>query len=300
VIRFDSVVKQYGAHRAVDGLSLEVAGGEVVALIGPNGSGKTTSLKAAAGLLRPTAGRVLVGDPGRSVLEPAARGGLSFLPQKVAFPDALTGGEVLELYRRLRRVPRERAADVLRTAALNGAAGAQVSTYSGGMVQRLGLAVAALPDASAYLLDEPTSSLDADGIRVFHELVERWRERGAAIVFSTHRFGDVERLADRVAVLVRGRPAWCGSARAMSDLLAAHGRLRLRVRNGGPDLLAHVVPIAAGARWDGRELVVRGSAAVRAEALSAVQRAGAEVLALSAEEGRVEELYQRLEREAAA
>ncbi len=108
MIRFEAFGKRYGAQSAVEGLTLAVETGEVVALLGPNGSGKTTSLKAAAGLVRPTAGRVLVGAPGvalRLAAEPAARVVLSYLPQRVSFPDALTGREVLEFYRKLRRAP---------------------------------------------------------------------------------------------------------------------------------------------------------------------------------------------------
>src|SRR5512143_453509 len=112
MIRFEAFGKSYDEHAAVRDLSLEVEAGEVVALLGPNGSGKTTCLKAAAGLIHPTAGRVTV--DGRSAMEPAARRTISFLPQKVAFPDALTGREVVEVYRRLRGGPRERSAEGLR------------------------------------------------------------------------------------------------------------------------------------------------------------------------------------------
>ncbi len=205
MIRFESLTKRYGRQRAVEDLTLSVTGGEVVALLGPNGSGKTTSLKAAAGLVLPTSGRVLAGEPGTSTREPAGRRVLSFLPQRVGFPESLTGGEVVEFYRRLRGAEVGAAREVLRAASLNGAAGRAVGTYSGGMMQRLGLAVAALPDARVFLLDEPTSSLDADGLCAFYGLVERWRREGRAVLFSSHQLGDVERLADRIAFLVEGR-----------------------------------------------------------------------------------------------
>ncbi len=185
MIRFEGFTKRYGSHLAVEDLTLSVAGGEIVALLGPNGSGKTTSLKAAAGLVLPTSGRVLVGEPGTSTagarratrhLVPAADGS--------SFPESLTGGEIVEFYRRLRGAPAGAAREVLRAASLNGAAGQAVGTYSGGMTQRLGLAVAALPDARVFLLDEPTSSLDADGLCAFYGLAERWRREGRTVLFT--------------------------------------------------------------------------------------------------------------------
>jgi len=223
VIRFERFTKEYGGHVAVRDLSFTVEPGEVVALLGPNGSGKTTSLKAAAGLIRPTSGAVLVGSPARSSAEPAARAALSFLPQKVSFPEALTGREVVEFYRRLRGSSAGRTAEVLRFSCLNGASSRPVGTYSGGMVQRLGLAVAALPEAPVLLLDEPTAALDPDGLRAFYGLVEERRRAGKAVLFTTHHLDDVEELADRFALLVEGRLAAVMTASELSSRLEAHG-----------------------------------------------------------------------------
>ncbi|HQZ16153.1 MAG TPA: ABC transporter ATP-binding protein, partial [Vicinamibacteria bacterium] len=158
MISFRGFGKTYGKHQAVRHLDLKVGPGEVVALLGPNGSGKTTSLKAAAGLVKPTSGVVLVGNPGRPSSEPEARRCLSFLPQRVAFQDSLSGQEVLNFHRQIRGVDAAHASAALGVASLNGAVVRAVSTYSGGMLQRLGLAVALLPDAPVFLLDEPTAA----------------------------------------------------------------------------------------------------------------------------------------------
>ena len=223
MIRFESFSKSFGAERAVSDLTLAIPPGEIVALLGPNGSGKTTSLKAAAGLIHPTGGGVFVGDRGRPATEPGARLSLSFLPQKVSFPDSLTGREVLDFYRALRGVPRERVDAVLKMSSLNGASARAVGTYSGGMTQRLGLAVAALPDTPVLLLDEPTAALDPDGLRAFYSLAEQRRREGKTVLFTTHQLGDVERLADRVAILVGGRLVALLTRRALEDWLLAHG-----------------------------------------------------------------------------
>jgi Cu-processing system ATP-binding protein len=298
VIAYRSFAKRYGAHVAVADLTLEVARGEVVALIGPNGSGKTTSLKAAAGLVRPSAGEVLLGDARRPASDPAARRELSFLPQKVAFPDALTGAEVVEFYRRLRGAPAERSAQVLRFASLNGAGERAVGTYSGGMLQRLGLAVALLPDAPLFLLDEPTAALDPDGLCAFYGVVERAREDGRAVLFTSHQLGDAERLADRFAVLVGGRLVAELTAAQLKDRLAARGVMRLRLAAPPPGLLERVRSVAPAAAWAGDELVVPGPAATRPRVIDAVRTLGTEITGLTADEGRLDALYRELVGEA--
>ncbi len=106
---------------------------------------------------------------------------------------------------------------------LNGASARAVGTYSGGMTQRLGLAVAALPDTPVLLLDEPTAALDPDGLRAFYTLAEERRREGKTVLFTTHQLGDVERLADRVAILVSGRLVALLTRRALEDWLLAHG-----------------------------------------------------------------------------
>jgi Cu-processing system ATP-binding protein len=206
-LRYREFTKRYGRQTAVAGVSFDVAAGEVVALLGPNGSGKTTTLKAAAGLVHPTSGSVAVGASGRSAGDPQARDECSFLPQRVAFPEALTGREVVDFYRRLRGGSSDAAERALRLAALNGASSRAVATYSGGMVQRLGLAVAVVPEPRILLLDEPTAALDPAGLEGFYVLVEQMKAEGRTVLFTSHQLGDAEQLADRFVVLVDGRLA---------------------------------------------------------------------------------------------
>ena len=300
MIRFESFGKSYGSHFAVDGLTFSVETGEVVALLGPNGSGKTTSLKAAAGLVRPTGGRVLVGAPGvalRSAAEPGAREVLSYLPQRVSFPDALTGREVLEFYRKLRGAPVSRTDDALRLASLNGAAARTVGTYSGGMIQRLGLAVAILPDAPLLLLDEPTAALDPDGLCAFYGVVETRRRAGKTVLFTSHQLGDVEQLADRIAILVEGRLVALLSAGDLAARLAERGVLRVRIPGRPAGLVERVRELGSDASWLGEELVVPGPARKRPAVLDALRAGGAEIAGLTAQEGRLEELYRELVQE---
>jgi Cu-processing system ATP-binding protein len=294
VIIFRGFSKHFGSQRAVESLDLEIGRGEVVALLGPNGSGKTTSLKAAAGLVRPSVGEVLLGDPPRPASQPAARTILSFLPQKVAFPESLSGREVVEFYRSLRGVPERRSDQVLRFASLNGAGDRAVATYSGGMVQRLGLAVALLPDSPVMLLDEPTAALDPHGLNAFYGLVERAKREGRTIFFTSHQLGDSERLADRFAVLVEGRLVALLSARELKDRLAERGVMRLRLAFQPEGLLEVVQQVAPRALWAGDELMVPGPASLRPAVLDRVRSAGAEIRGLTADEGRLDVLYREL------
>jgi Cu-processing system ATP-binding protein len=294
VIRFRGFTKRYGGQLAVEALDLAVGAGEVVALIGPNGSGKTTTLKAAAGLLEPSAGEVFLGDPPQPASLPAARRCLSFLPQKVSFPEALTGHEVASFYGALRGAPAERGLEVLRFARLDGAGDRAVGTYSGGMVQRLGLAVALLPNAPVFLLDEPTAALDPDGLHAFYAIVERARQDGRSVLFTSHQLGDAERLADRFAVLVAGRLAADLTASELKDRLSARGLMRVRVARLPAGLLERLQTIAPGTVLADEELLVPGPSTLRPGVLGALREAGGEIRSITAEEGRLDALYREL------
>ena len=296
MISFRGFSKRFGRHQAVDSLSLEIEPGEAIALIGPNGSGKTTSLKAAAGLIRPSSGEVLLGRPGRPASEPEARREVSFLPQRLTFPEALTGREVVEFYRRLRGVAPERTGEVLHFASLNGAGDRAVGTYSGGMAQRLGLAVAMLPDASILLWDEPTAALDPDGLCACDGVVERRKQAGKTILFTSHQLGDAERLADRFAVLVEGKLVALLTAADLAERLSDRGVMRLLLEGAPPDILERLRPIAPRAVRAGMELVIPGPTSIRAPVLDCIRSAGATLRALTVEEGRLDLLYRELVR----
>jgi Cu-processing system ATP-binding protein len=294
MIRFDDFTKAFGARTVVSALTLEIPSGEAVALLGPNGSGKTTTLKAAAGLIRPTSGEVRIGHPGRPATDPDARSLLSFLPQRVAFPETLTGREVVEFYRRLRAAEPAQADAALRVASLNGASARAVATYSGGMVQRLGLAVALLPSAPVLLLDEPTAALDPEGLQAFYAVVERRKTAGQTVFFTSHQLGDAERLADRFAVLVEGRLAALLTSAEMSERLASRGVLRLRLRNAPESLIAAVARLAPGSTLVDDQLIAPGPARLRPAIIDCVRESGADILAVTAEEGRLDTFYRDL------
>jgi ABC-type multidrug transport system ATPase subunit len=225
MIEVRDLTKQFGEFTAVNGVSFTVRKGETFALLGPNGSGKSTILKSIAGLVVPTSGSITINEADGSNKE-AQRRSISYLPQRMDFHRCLTAGEILEFYCHLRKMPLSRIEDVLHRSDFdfNGFSKKRISELSGGMVQRLGLAVACLADAPVLLLDEPTVSLDPKGAVTFRRFLKQLKEQGKTILFTSHVLADVEELADRVAILVDGKLVAVESVDALRSELAGGGR----------------------------------------------------------------------------
>jgi len=204
-VRFEAFEKRYGAVQAVKPLDLEIARGESFALLGPNGGGKTSILRALVGPHAPSAGRVLVDGLDIVQSPQRARRRLAYVSQRVTMPDLLSVREVLVLFARLKDVAPSRVDEVLETFGLVDSADRQVVELSGGMLQRLGLAVGFLEtELSLVVLDEPSANLDPAGVSQLHDLLGGLKRRGTTIVFSSHLLRNAMKLADRVGVIVAG------------------------------------------------------------------------------------------------
>jgi len=205
VIQVKRLTKLFGRFCAVDDVSFTVREGEVYAFLGPNGSGKTTTLKSIVGLNVPTSGRIVVN--GLNTLEhpKVTRQLMSYLPQRVVFPENQTAREILRFYCRLRKLAMDHADEALAKARFNGFSDKPVGEFSGGMIQRLGLAVTSLANSPILLLDEPTANLDPQGVKRFREFILGQKEMGKTIIFSTHLLAEAEQLADRVGIFVSGK-----------------------------------------------------------------------------------------------
>jgi ABC-2 type transport system ATP-binding protein len=243
--------KRYGATEALRGVSLEVAEGEIVALLGPNGAGKSTLAKIACGLVRASGGEArVVGHAAGSL---PARAAIGYLAELFRFPAWASAEEVLRLHQRLagsRGGAAERA-ELLELVGLREASARRVSEMSKGMQQRLGIAQALVGEPRLLLLDEPTSALDPAGRRVVRELLAEVRSRGISVLLSSHLLGEVERVCDRVAILVhgevveRGTPVELARPRGIEIETAAGTRLLEGVgREDAPRIVAELV--AAG------------------------------------------------------
>src|SRR5215510_13951223 len=236
MIKVRNLTKRYSDHVAVNDVSFTVNAGETFALLGPNGSGKTTLLKCLVGLVAPTRGEIHINQLDIRESGREARQNVSYLPQRVSFPESLTAREVLSFYSRLRRTPIGRVEELLATPQFhfNGFSNKPVSQYSGGMVQRLELAVACLPDAPILLLDEPTVSLDPEGAIRFREFLATLKRAGKTLLFSSHVLADVEQLADRIGIMVGGRLVALESISALRESLMRGSRMRIELASSSP------------------------------------------------------------------
>ncbi len=216
-IRVAGLVKTFGATRALDGLDLSVHAGEVHGFLGPNGSGKTTTLRVLLGLLRQDSGtaELLGGDPWRDATALHRR--LAYVPGDVALWPGLSGGEVIDLLARLRGgLDAKRRVDLLERFDLDPRK--KCGTYSKGNRQKVALVAALASDVELLLLDEPTSGLDPLMEDVFRQVVEEERGRGRTVLLSSHILAEVEALCDRVTIIRAGQAVETGTLAEMRHL----------------------------------------------------------------------------------
>ena len=275
VIETIGLTKRYREKLALDGVDLTVGAGEVFGLLGPNGAGKTTAVKLLLGLVRPSSGEARL--LGVASGEPEARRQVGYLPELFRYPRWLTGREVLRLHARLAELEvatwDEHVANALATADLADRGDDRVATYSKGMQQRLGLAVALLGNPRLVILDEPTTALDPLGRHELRGIVRGLREQGTSVLLNSHQLSEVEQVCDRVAILDHGRLLAVGSLR---DLLSPGG---VRVRATG--ISAEALDGFGEVSPDGPWLVIRGLSEERIpDLVEAVIGAGGRVYAV--------------------
>ncbi len=292
MIRVHELRKRYGAITAVDGLSFDVEAGETFAIIGPNGAGKTTTLKCLLGLVRPDEGRLAIGAEQRAPHDPLARRALGYVPQRVEFPAGRTSAEVLGFFAALRGLGRDAVDAALGRVGMSGHASRRASELSGGYVQRLSLAQALLGDPALLVLDEPTASLDPQATWEFRSLVLELKSQGKTIVLCSHLLAEVERLADRVLILVGGRAA---ALERMDDLRARQVRAtRLVVTCAGGTARAETLLAARSVEHevlDARRLAIAARDAEAMAALETLRAGGAGLTSFEMTRPTLEEVF---------
>jgi ABC-2 type transport system ATP-binding protein len=227
---------------------LSVAAGEIFGYLGPNGSGKTTTIKCVLGLIFPDAGRIEL--CGRPHLDPRSKTQVGFLPENPYFYDYLTAREFLDFYGHLFGINpderRSRAAKLLKLVDLERAADLPLRKFSRGMLQRIGLAQALINEPSLVILDEPLGGLDPLGRKDIRDVILRLREEGKTVFLSSHILQDIEMICDRVAILVGGRILSQGR---LTDLISEKILFTEIVVSGvgEKDLAAHGEPLSAQA-----------------------------------------------------
>jgi ABC-2 type transport system ATP-binding protein len=297
MLQASHLTRHFGERLAVDDVSFELSPGEVFALLGPNGAGKTTTLRMIAGLIAPTSGTVRVGGEALTPRTAAAlRGRIGFLTEAPGLWERLTVRRNLSTYARLQGLPTPAAAveRMLDTFGLRDRAQEPAAHLSKGLKQRVALARTLLHDPPIVLLDEPTAGLDPQSARDVRELIVRLRADRHAVILSTHNLAEVERVADRVAVL-RTHLVALDTPRALRARLFG-ARVRIEV---GSDAQRYASVLGqAGARdvrAQGGTLSVGLTASITVPHL--VRRlvaAGADILSVAPEEPPLEDVYLRL------
>lgn len=292
-VETEHLTRRYGPVCAVDDVDLAVPRGSIYGFLGPNGAGKTTTLRALLGLLAPTSGAIrLLGEPLCSESRSRLLERVGALVEEPSLYRHLSGRDNLKATALLRRLPASSIARSLDIVGLSASdADRRVRTYSQGMRQRLGLALALLPDPSLLILDEPANGLDPEGIHDLRDVLKRINEEGqTTVLVSSHQLGEVERVATHVGVMRAGCLVRQGP---LADLLrGAPGAVHLRVSEPGQ-------AVAALARSEIRAEALDGSVTLSgpssdtatAAAVRAVVEAGVDVYALDAHAPSLEALF---------
>ncbi len=299
VIETQNLTKRYGEVIAVDGLNLQIRSGEVFGVLGPNGSGKTTTILMLLGLTEPTAGwaRVLGFDPMRRPLE--VKSHVGYLPDQVGFYDELTARENLLYTAKLnglsRPVTRKRINGALARMGLADVADRRVGTFSRGMRQRLGVAEILLKHPQVIILDEPTLGLDPEAAHRFLQIIRAFREEKITVLLSSHLLHQVQAVCDRVGLFSRGRMVLEGTVVELARQVLG-GAYRVQVRAVGPDLtqaLQRIPGAVSVQKRDSDAYQVEAQEDVRAEVARVSVQAGTKLLSLGLEEPSLDEVYQR-------
>ncbi|MUW15899.1 ATP-binding cassette domain-containing protein [Halorubrum sp. CBA1125] len=298
VVRGRGVRKAYGDVVALDGVDLDVRSGEVFGLIGPNGAGKTTLVRALTGTTEAEGDLRVFGHAPEEV-DPQRVG---LLPQSFDPPARLTARELVDYYGGLYDAARD-TNGVLRDVGMADDADAWYETLSGGQKRRTCVATAIVNDPDLLFLDEPTTGIDPAGRRAIHRLIERFAESGTTVFLTSHAMDEVERLADRVALLRDGGVVAVG---APDHLIAEHGGApRLEVRLDAPapgDVVGAVREAAADRLPEGGEVTadadglrIRGvRPAAIGDAVDALDAAGVAFESIAWSEPTLEDVYLRL------
>lgn len=238
-------------HKGLDRLTIRIQPGEVFGLIGPNGSGKTTTFKLLLGLIFPTEGKATI--LGKSPTDVAAKARVGFLPEESYLYRWLNADETLDFFGRLFNIDREtrrkRADELIRRFGLDHARRRQIREYSKGMSRRVGFCQALINDPDVVILDEPTSGLDPISSRQIKDLILELKQRGKTVLLSSHLLADVQDVCDSIAILHQGQTKVHGSVR---DILVKRDSVSLTFKDLSDQTRRKIEELAAA---DGARLV---------------------------------------------
>jgi len=277
MITFTHLTKKFGKAVAVDDLTITVAPREAVALWGPNGAGKTTAIKCLLGLLR-YAGEIEVDGYDTHRQGRQARGRIGYVPQQQSFYDDLSTLDTVHFFARLKGAAATQANTLLAQVGLADHRSKPVGALSGGMKQRLALALALLGDPPVMVMDEPTSNLDTAAREQLLHLLEQVKAAGKTIIFTSHRIEEVETLADRVVVMEQGKVRFTCGAPELPQRLGWRAEVKLRMPADRLERALGVLEAGGfSARRNGVGVIVQVPHGAKAEPIHVLSRADIEI-----------------------
>jgi len=278
---------------ALSKLNLEVSPNEIFGIVGPNGSGKTTTLKLLLGLIFPTSGFcTIMGHHPRS---PLSKQSVGFMPEGPFFYQHLNGAEIIQFFGQLcglgGRELRDRTEELLQLVGMSARRRVVISQCSKGMVQRIGLAAAMVNDPDLVMMDEPTSGLDPIGTREIKDLIVELRSRGKTVLVCSHLLEQVQEMCDRVAILHRGELLRVGR---VDEILSPVDESEVIVGGASEELVAKLGQMGVGADTARRDACFRVPSSVPIfDVLSVIQASGAELLSVSKFQETLETVFLR-------
>ncbi|NOD64349.1 MULTISPECIES: ABC transporter ATP-binding protein [unclassified Ruegeria] len=289
-LTIDHVLKDRGKTRVLDDITLSLAPGQRVALLGHNGAGKSTLIKSILGLTPINGGTIRIGEtaPGSA----QARRETAYLPEAVSFHPALTGREQLTLFAKLSGAKAD-VPGLLERVGLSDALDRRIGAYSKGMRQRLGLAQVLLGQPKVALLDEPTSGLDPISRQDLYAIIDELAAQGTAVLIASHALTEVEARTDRIAIMRKGRMVADDTLNSLSALAGLPIRLKVRASVNADALAAEL----GGSRINGASVELLCSPADKMEALRRIAGMGDAVADVEMTPPKLEDLYRHYAQE---
>lgn len=306
IVETKNLTKTYNGFTAVDGLTLTIKEGEIFGFLGPNGAGKTTTLLMLLGLTEPSSGTVQVcgHNPTREPLK--VKSIVGYLPEKVGFYEDLTARQNLGYTAELNNLPRreaeERISELLATVGLSQVAEQEVSTFSRGMKQRLGIADIWVKEPKLAFLDEPTSGIDPEGIEDVLKLIVSMAKKGITVVFCSHQLHQVQKTCTRVGILAKGHLVAEGEIDRLGRRTIGGGRYRIeaQVAQLKPKLIDSIKRVKGvlEVQASGNSLLISCGKDLRGQIAKTIVDSGSLLLGMKIEEYNLERIYKKYSKEA--
>jgi ABC-2 type transport system ATP-binding protein len=306
VVETNNLTKTYDGFTAVDGLNLRIEEGEIFGFLGPNGAGKTTTILMLLGLTEPSSGTAQVCgyNPTREPLK--VKGIVGYLPERVGFYEDLTARQNLRYTAELNNLPKKEAEQkitgLLATVGLSEVADQQVSKFSRGMKQRLGIADIQIKEQKLAFLDEPTTGIDPEGIDEILQLIVSMAKRKVTVIFCSHQLHQVQKICTRVGILAKGHLVADGSIDRLGDKTIGGGRYRIEaeVAQASPELVDSIKQVKGvlAVQASGNSLLIGCDKDLRGKIAKLIVDSESLLVGMKIEEYSLEKIYKKYSREA--